>query len=94
MSNNIKVDGDNGIPIPTQAFLNMLIVMLRNAVRETGMDLIEYLELVGQSNDPTAMRKNIHEFMDKHYPPKVQGYHANKIILDESTDATDSDEEA
>jgi hypothetical protein len=68
------VIAEDGKPIASQSYLNMLIVMIKNCERETGMHLMDYLNLFDgvdiDSFDSVKVRSAIHRFMDEHYPPE------------------------
>ena len=77
MSRPVVVTYDkDGNKIPTQQFLAMLIILLNNCYRETGMSLVQYLEDF-EINDPEgtldsyddkALRKAIQHFLNDVYP--------------------------
>lgn len=65
----------NGKPVPSQAFLNMCIVMIRNCEREMDINLIEFIGHFSEGSlsvesDFVKIRKELHQFMDEQYPPK------------------------
>jgi len=68
--------------IPSEQFLSMIIIQLRQAEIQTGMSYVEFLESFEAENpdwnpdstvdsyDDVSLRTAIHKYMDKNYPPK------------------------